>query len=232
MQNDIDYIREFTVNANQCKSLALTTKAAVALVGRNGYAGSGYVPSGVYEVIQTARDNHMSIDDVILKENGGWAVIYNDYMDVQGEMMPNGLCDALSYLRNQKIYTLDWIATDVPISIVSSDIRIEKGMFRNVTGYQGEGAFCVHMEGNDEILISNCDIETNSQQLTRLAKNRDIEKYDCRNGVIEPHMIPEVHFPFYPIANGIVKKPYRIKLFYGGRYLVSNQDGSEFYFYI
>ncbi len=232
MQRDIDYIREFTANANQCKSLALTTKAAVALVGRDGYAGSGYVPQGVYEVIQMARENHMSIDDVILKENGGWAVIYNDHMDVQGEMMPKGLCDALTYLRNQKIYTLDWAATEKPISLISSDIALQRGQFRNVVGYKGEGIACIHLEGNGEVIISDCDPVNNIQKLNRMITNGPSEKYVCKNGRIEPYMVPEIACPLYPIANGMVKNPYRIKLFYGGRYLVSNKDGSEYYFYI
>ncbi len=36
--------------------------------------------------------------------------------------------------------------------------------------------------------------------------------------------------PFYAYVTGIVTKPYRLKLFSGNRYFISNKDGSQYYY--
>ena len=38
--------------------------------------------------------------------------------------------------------------------------------------------------------------------------------------------------PFYAVVNGIVPNPYRLKLFPGYRYFLSNQDGSQYYYFL
>lgn len=38
--------------------------------------------------------------------------------------------------------------------------------------------------------------------------------------------------PLYAVVKGIVSKPYRLKLFSGNRYFVSNEDGTQYYYYL
>jgi len=97
MQRDIDFIKQRIDEAGQCKTLAITNDAAVGIFGTNGYAWSGNVPQGMKDVIFEARNYELSIDDIVLKDNGGWLVTYNNYRDFQGEYIPKDLCVAFDY---------------------------------------------------------------------------------------------------------------------------------------
>ena len=231
MQQDIEYIRKCTAEWGQCKCMALTTQAAVVLVGRDGYAYSGNVPRGVIEVMEEARANNMSINDVILKENGGWMVIYNDYYDVQGEMIPRNLCDALSYIqaRNGRIFSADWEKGAKIVSAICTDIDI-KGLFPNVMNVHSDEVISILVD-NGELFISTSSEKSNTYSILR-DRDGHPEKYYYTDGNLTPYIDPDISCPLYPIIHGQVQNAHMIKVFYGSRYFVANKDGSQYYFYI
>ena len=231
MQRDIEYIRQCVNEWGECKSMALTTQAAIILVGWNGYAYSGNIPRGLKEVLQEAVNNNMSINDVILKENGGWLVIYNDYYDAQGEIIPRNLCNALSYIRsrNGRVFSADWEKGAKLLSQISSDINIQ-GMFPDIISSNDELVYSTLYDG--DVLISTISAGADNMYVINRTQNGCNERYAYDKGNLIPYLDPDVACPLYPIINGQVQNAHMIKVFYGSRYFVANKDGSQYYFYI
>lgn len=262
---DLQYIKEAIKNWGQCKTMAVTQWGAVAIGGRNAWATCGRVPDDLVQHLKSINGNGYSIDEVTLREDGSWAIVFDDNTKFTGILPQEVGATCSEALRNgARVLSLDWIPVrkGAPLCCIGvtnrSTVRRRRGVlcgegpsFFSLTPYfegdfyYGENysifrrleengssnlfgySFLMEVEGLTALTVTLCTLDGNRTEHYWAAVPNLKPMY--REKIIDKKAI-DGSDPFYAVVNGIVSNPYRLKLFPGYRYFLSNQDGSQFYY--
>ena len=111
-REDIDFLRtSFLENPRPCgfKTLALSRSAWVFVDGDNFFLCSKDAPEDMQLFLGACAENGKSIDEVILKDDNSWLVLYNGYTEFSG-VIPSRLHEILEEALGLglKVFSADW----------------------------------------------------------------------------------------------------------------------------
>lgn len=100
------FLRNKITEWGECKSVAITKHGGdLAIYGKNGWAKTGNVPSGLIDEIRSKNSRGETLQDVVVTEDGSWLLLYGE-----NGMSWGGLTDDLTkvlreYNRRAEVIT-------------------------------------------------------------------------------------------------------------------------------
>lgn len=109
-EDELGAARTLISSINQCKTMAMSRSGLVIVVGKNDYFSFGTIPLELETILALCHDHGQSIDEVILKDDDHFLVIFDDYSEVAGSF-PNVIGDVFyNEIKPQglQLFSADW----------------------------------------------------------------------------------------------------------------------------